>query len=208
MPMTQSRRSFLTGASLAGTAGLLRIPRSFAAEGPPETASVRLIRTPGICIAPQYVAEDLLRAEGFTEIRYIAMQSGLKQEEAIGNGEVDFSLDFVAPLLLPMDAGAPITVLAGVHVGCFELFGNEGVGSILDLKGRSVGVEGIGSSPYVFLAVMAAHVGLDPVKDIHWVTGPPDELIDRFSEGKIDAFLGFPPQPQQLHARHAVALFR
>jgi NitT/TauT family transport system substrate-binding protein len=49
---------------------------------------------------------------------------------------------------------------------------------------------------------MAAQVGLDPIKDIHWVTDPRVKPIERFVEGKIDAFLGFPPEPQDLRARH------
>jgi hypothetical protein len=61
----------------------------------------------------------------------------------------------------------PITFLAGVHVGCFELFGNESIRSIADLKGKSVGVPGLGSDQHVFLTAMAAHVGLDPNRDIH-----------------------------------------
>ena len=100
-----------------------------------------------------------------------------------------------------MDAGEPITVLAGVHPGCFELFANERIRSIIDLKGKSVGVQGIGSTPHVFLAVMATYVGLDPVNDINWVTSPSVRPKELFVEGKIDAFLGFPPEPQELRAR-------
>jgi len=50
---------------------------------------------------------------------------------------------------------------------------------------------------------MAADVGLDPANDIHWVTEPSAQTLDLFAEGKIDAFLGFPPEPQELRARHA-----
>ena len=49
---------------------------------------------------------------------------------------------------------------------------------------------------------MAAQVGLDPAKDIHWVTDPSTKPIELFIDGKIDAFLGFPPEPQDLRARH------
>ena len=42
---------------------------TFAQEAPPETTTIRLIRNPGICVAPQYVADELLRAEGFTDIQ-------------------------------------------------------------------------------------------------------------------------------------------
>jgi len=52
----------------------------------------------------------------------------------------------------------------------------------------------------MFFASMASYVGLDPAKDIRWVTSPtPMEL---FAEGKIDAFLGWPPDPQDLRARN------
>ena len=49
---------------------------------------------------------------------------------------------------------------------------------------------------------MAAEVGLDHVKDIHWVTEPSVRPIEMFAEGKIDAFLATPPEPQGLRARH------
>src|SRR6202035_5477187 len=90
------------------------------------------------------------------------------------------------------------------HVGCFELFTHEGIDRITDLKGRSVGVQGLGTSPHVFLAAMAAHVGLDPIKNIHGIisTAPPIKPTELFAERKIDAFLGFPPEPQELRARH------
>ena len=69
---------------------------------------------------------------------------------------------------------------------------------------RGVSVQGLGSSPYVFLAAIAAHVGLDPVKDINWVIGadPSVKPIEQFAQGKIDAFLGLPPEPQELRARN------
>jgi NitT/TauT family transport system substrate-binding protein len=65
-------------------------------------------------------------------------------------------------------------------------------------------VQGLGSSPHVFLAAMPAHVGLDPIKDIHWIisTDPSVKPMELFAERKIDAFLGFPPEPQELRARN------
>jgi NitT/TauT family transport system substrate-binding protein len=49
---------------------------------------------------------------------------------------------------------------------------------------------------------MAAQVGLDPERDLEWVIDPKVRPLDLFAEGKIDAFLGFPPEPQELRARH------
>jgi NitT/TauT family transport system substrate-binding protein len=200
MQIRQNRRAFLTSASSAA-AGVLGARGALADEGPPETNTVRLSRIPGVCIAPQYVVEELLRAEGFTDIRYIAVEAG-RHSEKMARGELDFSLNFAAPLVLSIDAGDPVTVVAGVHSGCFELFAHERIRSILDLKGTSVGVQGIGSIPHIFLAVMATYVGLDPVNDINWVTSPSVKPKELFVDGKIDAFLGFPPEPQELRARN------
>jgi NitT/TauT family transport system substrate-binding protein len=50
---------------------------------------------------------------------------------------------------------------------------------------------------------MAAQVGLDPEKDFQWVIDPNLKPLDLFAEGKIDAFLAFPPEPRELRARHA-----
>jgi NitT/TauT family transport system substrate-binding protein len=194
----QTRRRFLASAAATG-AGLLARP--VAAEPPPETTTVRLARNPSICIAAQYVVEPLLRAEGFTDVRYVASDAGVGQSAALARGEIDFSLHFAAPIILPIDTGEPVTVLAGVHVGCFELFAHESARNIVDLKGRSVGVPGLGTSPHVFTASIATHVGLDPAKDINWVSSRSPRPIELFADGKIDAFLGFPPEPQELRAR-------
>jgi NitT/TauT family transport system substrate-binding protein len=202
MPMMQTRRRFLTTLSLAGAAGLLRAPPSLAAEGPLETTILRIAYRHSLCNAPQHVAEELLRAEGFTEIRYVetapAATSG-----AIAGGRVDFSMAHASYWIPALDAGEPVILLAGVHVGCFELFAREGIHSVGDLKGKSVGVEALGGSTHVFLAATAAHVGLDPAKDIRWVTtGPQIKPLELFADGKIDAFLAAPPEPQELRARN------
>ena len=61
-------------AALAGAAGLLPYGVGQAAAEPaPETTRIRLYQAPTICLAPQYVAEDLLRAEGFSEIEYATL---------------------------------------------------------------------------------------------------------------------------------------
>jgi NitT/TauT family transport system substrate-binding protein len=44
-------------------------------------------------------------------------------------------------------------------------------------------------------------VGLDPQKDVTWVTHTPDEAVQLFTAGQIDAFLGFPPQTLELRAK-------
>jgi NitT/TauT family transport system substrate-binding protein len=201
MNVMQDRRSFLASLSSAGVAGLISGSKSFAQEGPPETTTIRLAKNQSLCIQPQYVAEDLLRAEGFTTISYVMTDGGVDQSKMLSYGEIDFTLHFSPLLLIPIDAGEKITIIAGVHVGCFELFATDRIRTIADLKGKTVGVPDLGASPHVFLSTMAAYVGLDPTKDINWVTSPTIAPKQLFAEGKIDAFLGFPPDPQELRAR-------
>ena len=130
MEMIQNRRRFLAALSSAGAASLLGTPMSFAQEAPPETTTIRIAKIPGICIAPQYVAEELLRAEGFTDIHYVATEAGVPAAQALARGELDFTANYAPALISPIDAGAPITILGGEHIGCFELFAREGIRSI------------------------------------------------------------------------------
>jgi NitT/TauT family transport system substrate-binding protein len=202
MPMLRTRRDVLAVLPLAAAGGLIRPSPAPATEGNLETATVRIARIPGICIAPQYVAEELLRAEGFTEIRYVDLPAaGAPAVDGVVSGKADFTLTFAAPLVIAIDRGLPVTLLAGGHIGCFELFGNQTIRTIGDLKGKTVGVQALGSSQHVFAAAMAAYVGLDPDKDIRWVINPAVKPTALYEKGKIDAFVGFPPEPQDLRAR-------
>ena len=212
MPFVQTRRRLLTDLAFVGAAGLGGVGlsslsgsgQSRASELPPEITTIRLGKTPITCVAPQYVAAELLRIEGFTDIQYVGLEGDIGKRgipEMIGRGHIDFSMTFAAPMLIPMDAGEPITALAGVHVGCFEVFGHEGIRSIADLKGRSVGIPYSSSAPHTFLTIMTSYIGLDPTKDINWVITSPVQPKQLFIERKIDAILTFPPETQELRAR-------
>ncbi len=167
MEIMQTRRSFLTTLSLAGAAGLVRAPRAMAAEPPPEVTTVRFTKIPVICFAPQYVCEELLRAEGFTDIRY-PDTDGTKMSHDLGRGKFDFAASLAMQAIVAIDAGAPIEILSGVHAGCYELFGHEGIRGIADLKGKKVGLT---ATPEL-MQMMAAYVGLDPKKDSPWSAVP------------------------------------
>jgi NitT/TauT family transport system substrate-binding protein len=201
MQIMHSRRRFLAGASSAVAAGLAGTPRSFCAEPPPETTTVRFAKNFGICVAPQYVAGQLLQAEGFNDVRYLERRSGVETAMSIARGEVDFGLVFAATLVNRIAVGDPLAVVAGLHVGCYELFGNQRVHTIADLKGKGVGVQALGTSAHLLLSAMATYVGLDPAADINWVTSPEINPMELFADGKIDAFIGYPPEPQDLRAR-------
>ncbi len=198
-----TRRQFLTTCSLAGAASLARTPQALAKEEALETTTVRVLRNPGICLAPQFVAGELLRAEGFTEIQYVDQGTSLDISAKVGHGEVDFSADFSARTVQTIDDGGAVIVLGGVHAGCYELFAKDSIRRVSDLKGKTIGMQIGGLEPQAFLIAMAAHVGLDPLQDIRWVisTDPSVKPLELFAEGKIDAFFASPPEPQLLRSR-------
>jgi NitT/TauT family transport system substrate-binding protein len=211
MATLQSRRRFVTNAAWAGAAGLSGFGvaglggrgKSFAEEPPPEITTIRFEKDPVTCIAPQ-VVQALLRAEGFTDIRYVEVTEAHVRSfptapipTMLARGEVDFARDFAVSHLLLMDAGAPITLLTGLHSGCFEVIGKEDIRNITDLKGRNVGVL---YGDEALLRIVASLVGLDPGRDIRWTFS--DHPMDDFIDGKIDAFLANPPFLQEVRARN------
>ena len=203
-----SRRRFLANASAVGASPLLGVPRLAAAEPPPEIRKIRLISAPVICVAPQFLAEELLHLEGFSEVEYVSSEaSGIN---LVGEGRADMTMWNVPSLLPMLDAGNPIVILAGIHPGCWELFGNERVRAIRDLKGRNIAIYGyVDGESVVFLDVdhtlvasMLAYVGINPQKDVNWVLGSSyDDAMRLFVDGKADAFMAPPPRPQELRAR-------
>jgi len=197
-----NRREFLSATSLLGASALLGLPRSAAAEPPPEVTKIRLVKVPAICLAPEYLAEELLRLEGFTEVEYVEIDVSLAGDMLVAN-RADITVESPPTLMPSLDARKPIVALAGLHGGCYELFGNDRIRAIRDLKGKRVAVEVLGATPdYFWIASLMAYVGMDPRKDIEWVEGKTyAATMQLFVDGKVDAFLGFPPQPQELRAK-------
>ena len=203
MPSIQSRRDFLASLSAAGAAGVLGARRSLADEeaagddhGPPDHEPQAFASRPNI------VAGSCCARTASPTSAIVPAMKGPPGAVMIGRGEADFTSTFAASVILPIDAGEPITALAGIHPGCYELFAHERVQTIVRSEGQD-------AWPYrrsapartSTSACMAKPMsGSIPQRDIEWVTGPgtPMEL---FAAGEVDAFLGFPPEPQELRAR-------
>src|SRR5262249_43965609 len=121
--------------------------------------------------------------------------------DAIARGEIDFGLNYAHALVTGIDRGVAMKTLAGVHVGCFEVFVHRAIRGVAELAGKKVGISAIGSPEHLFLSLIAANVGIDPKLQIDWVTSGPAHPKQLLIDGKIDAFLGFPPEPQELRSR-------
>ena len=192
----QRRRNFVKGlGALAGSASLLGYDlRPANADPPPETTRLRILENPVTCIAPQVIARELLRAEGFTDVQYVNYPKDTQRwpPEDLLAGEVDMTFSFSPTDIRFIDGGAPVAILAAAHNGCVELVARKDIRSTHDLKGKKV-VSSV-TDTKIFISMFVAYVGLDPEKDINWVTVPnwKDE-IPFLQQGKIDAlFAGVP----------------
>src|SRR3989454_10429061 len=96
-------REFLRGLTLAGTASLAgRGPELAGAEPPPETTRLRISRVPSTCRSPEWMAEELLRAEGFSHLQYTptAGTVGVEQRSEEHTSELQSPCNLVCRLLL------------------------------------------------------------------------------------------------------------
>lgn len=196
-PSTWTRREALRRLSVAAAAGLLGLgARPAAAEPPPETRTIRLIfdpEVPVLCYAPQYLVEDFLHLEGFTDVSYVGYGDAISDYQVLGRGEADISAGLGSDHIVGIDRGAPITVLGGLHAGCVEVFGNDRVGSIRDIAGKRVAILGLGGAEHVFLSSVMAYIGIDPARDIEWVEATYSQWPRLLEEGKVDVVSAFPP---------------
>jgi len=193
-----TRRALVKRALAAvGAAGLFSQARTgLAAEPPPETTRIRLSRFPFdiACLAPLWVAEELLRAEGFETVEYVSSKD---DSDLLAKGGIDVTFRDAQGLVLGVAEGHPLVGLGGMHGGCYELFGSARVRSVAELRGRTVAVANPGR--HAFVAAIVSFVGLDPRKDVKIVLT--EDAAQQFVEGKVDAVLGFPPEPQEFRAR-------
>lgn len=202
-PIIQSwtRRGFLGRLTAASAVGLLGLrPEIAAAEPPPETTSINIVFDPDIpilCYGPQYVATEMLRIEGFTDISYTPfIDAGLNDAKVVAVGNADISASWVGDLITIANSGGPVVGLSGMHIGCTEVFAHEGIKSFRDLKGKKIALFAEESAEKTWFTIMFSYIGLDPEQDIEWVIHPYEEWGELLSAGKVDAVMLWPPDAQ------------
>src|SRR5690349_17229029 len=100
MSLLQTRRRFVASASAAGVAGLIGTTPALADQGPPETTTVRLLtEASAICLSPTYIAQELLRAEGFTDIRLVPFEAGNTDAGMVADGHLDISQSYAVEVI-------------------------------------------------------------------------------------------------------------
>jgi NitT/TauT family transport system substrate-binding protein len=174
-----------------------------AAEPPPETTRLAIVQS-GVCFAPQYVAEALLRAEGFSDVTYVKKTTTyIDNYEALASGNAHLGFGYASALIARIDGGDPVVFVAGGHVGCQQIVGNERVRAIRDLRGKRIAIAGPGAPDHIQVSSILAYLGIDPRTDIEWVAhgGRDAESMRLFVEGAVDACQLGPPLTQERRAK-------
>jgi NitT/TauT family transport system substrate-binding protein len=170
-------------------------------DAPLETTSIGLVSIAETqCLAAQYLAEPFLREEGFTDIRYPRYKAKDYLAD-IRAGKIDLSLGYAAAWIPMIDAGSPLVMLGGVHVGCWQIFGTGDITSLRDFKGKTVSVVGPGFTDHIFMTMTLNDVGLDIDKDVKVVNYPPAENARILASREVDAVVAFPPINKDLRVK-------
>jgi NitT/TauT family transport system substrate-binding protein len=155
---------------------------------PPETTVLRLGGIP-TCDCALWIFDDMLRDEGFTELKTVTTGGALLR------GEADFGSVYANSLVTGVDAGFPLVTVAGEHVGCIELWAAPGISSIRDLRGKkyevfdrtvTLGDRKAAGLFYGLLLSILAHIGMDPA-EMNLVDVPEDrDVTTDYLDAKAD----------------------
>jgi NitT/TauT family transport system substrate-binding protein len=203
-----TRREFLGRVTAASAAGALSLyPQVAAAEPPPETTTLNIVLDPTfaiLCYGPQYVATELLKLEGFTDINYTPYipDQGPNDADVVGMGNADIGAAWAGDLLTAADHGDSVVGLSGMHLGCTEIFAHKGVRSFHDLKGKKIALYAEDSAEHVWFSMMLSYIGIDPQQEVEWVIHDYGEWGELLAAGEVDAIMLWPPDSQIFREQH------
>src|SRR5690242_2774692 len=141
------------------------------------------------CEAPIYAAfeKGFFKEEGLEPQLVKCNWSTYKDSLALGSYDITHHL--VMYFLKPIEQGLDVRFLAGIHRGCLRVQAgvNTNIRTIEDLKGKRIGVPGMGTPPFVFANRVFGTHGIDAGKDITWKVYPAGELGLAIDKGEVDA---------------------
>jgi NitT/TauT family transport system substrate-binding protein len=141
------------------------------------------------CEAPLYTAfeKGFFKEEGLEPEFVKCSWAAYKDNLALGSYDITHHL--VMYFLKPIEQGLDVRFLGGVHNGCLRVQTgvNSPIHKIQDLKGKRIGVPGMGTPPFVFANRVFGTHGVDAGKDIIWKVYPAGELGLALSKGEVDA---------------------
>ena len=141
------------------------------------------------CEAPIYAAVEkgFFKEEGLDVELVKCSWANYKDTLALGGFDITHHLTMY--FLKPIEQGLDVRFLAGIHRGCLRVQAgvNTNIHKVEDLKGKRIGVPGMGTPPFVFANRVFGTHGVDAGKDITWKVYPAGELGLAVDKGEIDA---------------------
>ena len=141
------------------------------------------------CEAPIFTAVEkgFFKEEGLDVSLVKCEWANYKDILALGGFDITHHL--VMYFLKPIEQGLDVKFTGGIHRGCLRVQAakNSNINSIKDLRGKRIGVPGMGTPPFIFANRVLGANGIDPGKEITWRVFPAGELGLALDKGEIDA---------------------
>jgi NitT/TauT family transport system substrate-binding protein len=158
------------------------------------------------CEAAMFVAQEkgFFKEEGLDVELVKTDWDGLR--DGLGLGRFDANYTLIMYLLKPIEQGLDVKITGGIHTGCLrvQVGAESGIEKVEDLRGKKIGIPTMGSPPFLFASRVLAARGLDPKKDVEWVTVAPDVSALALENGQIDAVADSEPIGSILAAQEKV----
>src|SRR5687767_3674337 len=147
------------------------------------------------CEAPIFTAIELgfFKEEGL-EVELVKCEWS-KYKDVLALGGYDITHHLIMYFLKPIEQGLDVRISAGIHTGCLRVQApvNGKINNVADLKGKTIGVPGMGTPPFIFANRVLGANGIDARKDVSWKVYPNSELELALDRGEIDAIADSEP---------------
>src|SRR5215217_6130379 len=141
------------------------------------------------CEAPIFsaVEKGFFKEEGL-EVEMVKCEWA-NYKDVLALGGFDITHHLVMYFLKPIEQGLDVRFTAGIHKGCLRVQAatNGNIKSVADLRGKRIGVPGMGTPPFIFANRVLGANGIDASKDVSWRVFPAGELGLALDKGEVDA---------------------
>jgi NitT/TauT family transport system substrate-binding protein len=127
-------------------------------------------------------------------------------KDVLALGGYDMTHHLVMYFLKPIEQGLDVKFTGGIHRGCLRVQAgvNSSIKTVKDLRGKRIGVPGMGTPPFIFANRVLGANGIDASKEITWLVFPAGELGLALDKGEIDAIADSEPIGSMLLAQGKV----
>jgi len=192
---------------LAAAAGIILLAGCNRDSGPAADSSKVRVGYVGLtCEAPIFTAVEkgFFKEEGLDVSLVKCDWKNYKDVLALGGYDVTHHL--IMYFLKPIEQGLDVKFTGGIHRGCLRVQApaRGSIRSIKDLRGKRIGVPGMGTPPFIFANRVLGANGIDPSKEITWLVFPAGELGLALDKGEVDAVADSEPIGSMLVAQGKV----